>query len=56
MIFTGEYTQAYVEEHEDELWRKHDPTPMPDRIASAETIAAEHDDAIIELYEMMIGE
>ena len=56
VMFTGEYTKAYIEEHEDELWRKFDPTPLADRIASEEGITAEHDDAIIELFEMMIGE
>ena len=56
VMFTGDYTQAYIEAHEEELWRKFDPTPVSERIATAEGITAEHDDAIIELYEMMIGE
>ena len=54
--FTGNYTAAQVEANEDELWRLHDPKPIGERIASEEGITAEHDDAIIELYEMMIGE
>ena len=54
--FVGEFTQAMVEEHEEELWRMFDPTPINERIATAEEITAEHDDAIIELFEMVIGE
>lgn len=54
--FSGDYSHAYIDEHEDELWRLYDETPIGERIASAEGITAEHDDAIIELYEMMIGE
>ena len=56
MSFAGEYTRAYIEDHEDELWRLFDETPISERMASAEGISAEHDDAIIELYEMVIGE
>lgn len=56
MKFSGDYSHAYIDEHEDELWRLYDETPIGERIASAEGITAEHDDAIIELYEMMIGE
>ena len=56
MSFKGDYTAAYMEEHEEELWRLFDDTPLNERIASEEGITAEHDDAIIELFEMMIGE
>jgi len=56
VMFVGTYTKAYVEEHEDELWRKFDPTPVTDRIAYAEGVQAAQDDAIIELYELVIGE
>ena len=54
--FAGDYTASYIEEHEEELWRLFDDTPIVRRIASEEGITAEHDDAIIELFEMMIGE
>ena len=53
--FTGSYTLAMVEENEDELWRIFNPTPIGERIATAEAIQAEQDDAIIELYELVIG-
>ena len=56
MKFEGDFTADYIEAHEDELWRLYDETPINQRIASAEEITAEHDDAIIELFEMMIGE
>ena len=54
--FEGDFTAAYIEAHEEELWRLYDETPVNQRFASAEEIMAEHDDAIIELYEMTIGE
>lgn len=53
--FTGNYTLSMVEENEDELWRIFNPTPIGERIATAEAIQAEQDDAIIELYELVIG-
>ena len=54
--FVGPYTLAYVVDHEDELWRVNDSTPMNERIAAAESAQADTDEAIITLYEMLIGE
>ena len=54
--FTGTYTLAMVEENEDALWRMFNPAPLGERIATAEGIQAAQDDAIIELYELVMGE
>ena len=54
--FTGTYTLAMVQDNEDALWRMFNPTPLNERIATAEGIQAAQDDAIIELYELVMGE
>ena len=54
--FVGTFTRAYVEQHEDELWRKYDNTPINERIAAAEKAQVDTDDAIIALFEQLIGE
>lgn len=54
--FVGTFTLAFVEEHEDELWRLYDQTPMNERIAAAEKAQADTDDAIIALFEELLGE
>lgn len=51
--FVGSYTLSMVEQNEEALWREHNPAPVADRIADAERIQAEQDDAIIALFEMI---